>query len=384
MASFRYDEANRRVYANIAGKETWELRGPGGELLAEVSGTGEVERAYVYLDGEPLAMVSLNPGKALRSPSTPLGCTSTGGLSGSMLALLAMVLILRRRKLAGMPQGAALTVLVLLLTGCEPTQPSPLPDPAPGAAPGEVFYFHNDRLGTPVRLTNERGVTVWRADYRPFGEVQRLETDVDGDGVHIEQPLRFPGQYDDSMSALILAQGPYYNWNRHYEPATGRDLSPEPMLQDPTYVTSMAQEGMSAPTYAYGNNNPLHYIDRDGREPGAVTVPGVGPVPWPLVPLVLPVACTFNFSDPLCRAIRPGGGPGTPPESEQICRMGAATAAAAASVNRLTFCLGEAAKAMAFCLLNPTRSIAQCSYAWDLRFAACMGYPLPTYPPTIH
>ncbi|MEQ1737450.1 MAG: RHS domain-containing protein, partial [Rhodoglobus sp.] len=248
MATFGYDEANRRVYANVAGKETWELRGASGELLAEVSNAGEVERAYVYLDGEPLAMVALNPGKALRSPSTPLGCTSTdAGLPGSMLALLVVLAALSRRRRA--KQAAAVAVVLLGVIGCDGTGPQPgpgpTPPPPPGTSPGTIYYFHNDRLGTPVRLTNEVGDTVWRADYRPFGDLERLETDVDGDGVHVEQPLLFAGQYEDALSALILAQGPYYNWNRHYEPATGRYLSPEPMLQRPKWVLAQSLKGAS-------------------------------------------------------------------------------------------------------------------------------------------
>jgi RHS repeat-associated protein/uncharacterized protein (TIGR03382 family) len=272
MATFRYDEANRRVYSNVAGKESWEVRGPAGELLAEVSRAGEVERAYVYLDGEPLAMVALTPGKALRSPTTPLGCASTEGLPGWMAALVVLLVVVRKRRLARRPgaSAAGAVLLVLLLSGCDPQEPPALPVPSPGAAPGAVFYFHNDRLGTPVRLTDEAGRTVWRADYRPFGEVQRLETDPDGDGKHIEQPLRFPGQYDDSMSALILAQGPYYNWNRFYEPATGRYLSPEPLLQNPRWVRQMAERGLSATTYAYALNNPVHYSDPTGRGPEAL------------------------------------------------------------------------------------------------------------------
>jgi len=37
------------------------------------------------------------------------------------------------------------------------------------------------------------------------------------------------------------------------------------MLQDPRWVRREAKRGFSTPTYAYAGNNPLAYVDRDGR-----------------------------------------------------------------------------------------------------------------------
>jgi hypothetical protein len=41
-------------------------------------------------------------------------------------------------------------------------------------------------------------------------------------------------------------------------------LSPEPLLQDPIYMSVMAGSGRSVPTYAYGANNPIRNTDPTG------------------------------------------------------------------------------------------------------------------------
>lgn len=71
--------------------------------------------------------------------------------------------------------------------------------------------------------------------------------------------LRFPGQYHDAETDL------FENWNRFYDPTTGRYLSPEPLLQSPAFVAGMAGSGLQTPAYSYGANNPVAYVDEDGR-----------------------------------------------------------------------------------------------------------------------
>ena len=44
-------------------------------------------------------------------------------------------------------------------------------------------------------------------------------------------------------------------------------LSPEPMLQDPSWVQDEAQEGFGAPAYVYARNNPFKYTDPNGKFP---------------------------------------------------------------------------------------------------------------------
>jgi RHS repeat-associated protein len=54
------------------------------------------------------------------------------------------------------------------------------------------------------------------------------------------------------------------NWFRWYLPPVGRYLSPEPMLQDPSWVQQEAAAGFTTPTYAYASNNPVVNVDPTG------------------------------------------------------------------------------------------------------------------------
>lgn len=129
-----------------------------------------------------------------------------------------------------------------------------------------ISYFHNDRMGTPQRLTNEAGKTVWRAEFRPFGDFETVDTDPDKDGVAVENNLRFAGQYDEGLLSVLSALGRFYNWNRSYEPSTGRYLQPEPVLQNAGLVLGDSISGRGTSAYSYAYNNPLHYVDPTGLQ----------------------------------------------------------------------------------------------------------------------
>ena len=76
----------------------------------------------------------------------------------------------------------------------------------------EVFYVHNDHLGTPQVMTDQSQQIVWQATYNPFGKATLLVNTV-------ENNVRFPGQYYDQETNL------HYNYFRYYDPTTGRYLS---------------------------------------------------------------------------------------------------------------------------------------------------------------
>ncbi|MEE9303731.1 MAG: RHS repeat-associated core domain-containing protein, partial [Thiotrichaceae bacterium] len=114
------------------------------------------------------------------------------------------------------------------------------------SAQGELYYVHNDHLGTPQTLTNEAGTVVWSAEYDPFGKAT-INNDPDNDGNSVTYNKRFSGQYEDQETGL------HYNYFRYYDPSIGRYLTSDPLGQ-------LAGSNL----YAYVGGNPLKYTDPFG------------------------------------------------------------------------------------------------------------------------
>jgi RHS repeat-associated protein len=114
---------------------------------------------------------------------------------------------------------------------------------------GELYYYGNDRLGTPQILTDSTNTVVWEAVYDPFGEA-----DINPNSTVVNN-FRFPGQYYDSETGL------HYNYHRYYDPNTGRYLTPDPIGM---------VGGKNLFTYVY--NNPINYSDPNGLCMGGIRV----------------------------------------------------------------------------------------------------------------
>jgi len=82
---------------------------------------------------------------------------------------------------------------------------------------GQYYFYQNDHLGTPQQVTSESGAVVWAAQYDAFGKAT-----VDASST-VTNNLRFPGQYYDEETGL------HYNWNRYYDPGTGRYTTEDPI-----------------------------------------------------------------------------------------------------------------------------------------------------------
>jgi RHS repeat-associated protein len=108
---------------------------------------------------------------------------------------------------------------------------------------GEIFSFLNDRLGTPLMLTDSTNTVVWEGIYEPFGEAEVNPNSA------VVNNFRFAGQYYDEESGL------HYNWHRYYDPQTGRYLRADPIG---------LLGGINL--FEYALNNPIFFSDPLGLD----------------------------------------------------------------------------------------------------------------------
>ncbi|MCL6588975.1 MAG: FG-GAP-like repeat-containing protein [Firmicutes bacterium] len=104
-------------------------------------------------------------------------------------------------------------------------------------------YYHQDHLGSSAAITDASGNLALKSTYQPYG------SDAFSQGGAVID-YKFTGKEKDGS-------GLYYFGARFYDPEIGRFIS-----QDP------AKDGLN--WYSYCNNNPLKYVDPDGRNPVAV------------------------------------------------------------------------------------------------------------------
>ena len=83
----------------------------------------------------------------------------------------------------------------------------------------EILYYHNDQIGIPREMTDEKGNIVWSGDYSGWGKLTqegRLKLDI-------HQPFRLQNQHYDEETGL------HYNFFRYYDPEIGRFTQQDPI-----------------------------------------------------------------------------------------------------------------------------------------------------------
>lgn len=119
----------------------------------------------------------------------------------------------------------------------------------------DTYYFHKDHLKSSTVMTRQSGTVHESSQYIPFGG-QRGITNI------AISNYKFTDQEQDRSTG-------FYNYGaRLYDPVIGRFISPDnlvPNWYDPQSVNR----------FSYCLNNPLKYIDPNGKEPVTVVL-GIG------------------------------------------------------------------------------------------------------------
>ncbi len=126
---------------------------------------------------------------------------------------------------------------------------------APRAAAVE-HYYHLDALGSVRVVTDAAGGIVERHDYLPFGE--ECTTGPCAGNPAGTQPRKFTDKERDAETGLD------YFGARYYGSRTARFTTVDPVF---TWKENLA-DPQRWNRYAYVRNNPLRYVDPDGRELG--------------------------------------------------------------------------------------------------------------------
>jgi RHS repeat-associated protein len=119
-----------------------------------------------------------------------------------------------------------------------------------------VEYYHTDLVGNVRAVTDEKKNVIECHDYLPFGEECTTGGCASNPEVGAGQARKFTGKERDTETGLD------YFGARYYGSRIGRLTT-----TDPVYTW---QENILDPQrwnrYAYGRNNPLRYVDPDGKD----------------------------------------------------------------------------------------------------------------------
>jgi RHS repeat-associated protein len=116
---------------------------------------------------------------------------------------------------------------------------------AMGTPEGGYYFFHQDKAGNTMALTDGTGAVAAAYAYTPFGEI------VNQTG-SITNPLTYVGAY----GVMDEGKGLYFMKSRYYDAVTGRFLQKDPI----------GLAGGPTNLYAYVGNNPVIRVDPEGND----------------------------------------------------------------------------------------------------------------------
>jgi RHS repeat-associated protein len=119
----------------------------------------------------------------------------------------------------------------------------------------KITHAHPDPSGSPAMLSDVSGLVSAREHYRPYGDKLFSPTTNESAG--------FANKAFDASTNLSYMSARYYN------PTLGRFISPDPVHFIEGNIHSFNR-------YAYANNNPMKFVDPDGRTPVHVNAFALG------------------------------------------------------------------------------------------------------------
>ncbi|MCL2130056.1 MAG: RHS repeat-associated core domain-containing protein [Treponema sp.] len=135
------------------------------------------------------------------------------------------------------------------------------------------YWYHGDHLGSAQLITNYQGLLHERIEYAPYGELW-IEHPYETDSFAL--PYLFTGKELDPETNL------YYYGARYLDPKRSRWISGDPAMgeyipgapvNDEARNRNQNLPGMGGifnivnlHTYHYSGNNPVRYVDPDGRK----------------------------------------------------------------------------------------------------------------------
>jgi RHS repeat-associated protein len=111
----------------------------------------------------------------------------------------------------------------------------------------DVFYYHPDHLGSSSFITGPTGEAHQHFAYFPYGDLFIEQS--------VTNPWPFSSPYKFNAKELDGLTGYYYYGARYYDPRISVWLGVDPK----------ADKAPNTSPYAYCSNNPIKYIDPDGK-----------------------------------------------------------------------------------------------------------------------
>lgn len=115
----------------------------------------------------------------------------------------------------------------------------------------ETYYYLKDHQGNIISIIDESGNELVQYEYDAFGNVINDPNDLNGDIYEIN-PYTYRSYRVDSETSW------YYLNSRYYNPEVSRFLNADGML-------GQVGDVQSTNAYAYAANNPIIFVDEDGR-----------------------------------------------------------------------------------------------------------------------